>query len=157
MKKAKLFVDGASRGNPGPAGYGFVIETEDGSFEGYGYLGKSTNNVAEYTALIEGLKKALDMGVKELEIYSDSLLVVKQIKGEYRVKKPHLMPLFEEAKKLLQNFEKVSIFHIERNRNRRADTLANLGIDSALQEAGRSLPEEEPAEESPGPTGQGAG
>ncbi len=141
MKKAKLFVDGASRGNPGPAGYGYILETESQTFEGYGYLGITTNNVAEYKALIEGLKKAVEIGIEEIEIYSDSLLVVKQIKGEYKVKKKHLLSLFEEAKKLLQKFKKISIFHIERHKNRQADTLANMGIEIAPQEAGRSLPE----------------
>lgn len=139
MKKAKLFVDGASRGNPGHAGFGYILKIETQTIEGWGYIGVATNNVAEYKALIEGLKKALSLNVEEIEIFSDSQLVVKQLKGEYKVKKKHLKPLFAEAKKLLKNFKKATIFHIERHQNKEADTLANLGIDLALQEAGRSL------------------
>ena len=153
--KAKLFFDGASKGNPGPAGYGFVIEINNTKIEGKGYIGISTNNVAEYYGLIEGLQRALKEGIKSIEIFADSQLVVKQIKGEYKVKAPHLKPLYSKATELLKKFDDAHIFFVGREKNSEADRLANLAIKEG-QRVGRSLASKGP-EESPGPTGQGAG
>ncbi len=134
MKKSKfiIYTDGASRGNPGKSGVGFVIYDEKGNtiFEGHRYLGIATNNQAEYTALLLALKKALELGAEELEIRSDSQLLIKQLRGEYRVKSPNIITLFIKAKSLLSNFRRTTFTHIPREQNKRADSLANLAIDS---------------------------
>lgn len=154
--KADLFFDGAAKGNPGPAGYGFVLKTEKRDIEGYGYLGQTTNNVAEYYGLIKGLERALQEGITELSIYADSQLVVRQIKGEYKVKAPHLKPLFNKACELLKKFERVNIFFVGREKNKDADRLANLAIKEGISGSGGRWLQMEP-EESPGPEEQGAG
>lgn len=134
MKKAYLYTDGAARGNPGPAGIGFVLADGDGRvvFEGKRYLGETTNNQAEYTALISGLKKALEMSFTEVDINLDSELVVKQIKGEYKVKNGGLKPFYEDVKKILKEFGGYDIRYIPRERNKAADRLANRAIDEAI-------------------------
>ena len=153
-----LLFDGASRGNPGPAACGFVVYKDDELVEARGeFLGSTTNNVAEYKGLIRGLEFLVRRGVKEVTIYADSELVVKQIKGEYKVKSPHLKPLHSYAQKLLKNFEKVSILHHPRSSNREADRVANLALDRALKSAGQPLAGSRLLEESPGSTGQDAG
>ncbi len=152
--KGKLFFDGASKGNPGPSSYGYVLELEGDEVEGCGFIGISTNNVAEYTALIEGLKKALSMGIKKIEIFSDSQLVVNQLLGKYKVKAEHLVPLHNEALRLLKSFEDVRINFIRRELNKRADALANRALKDGA--GGWAVAGVEP-EESPGPAGQGAG
>jgi ribonuclease HI len=131
VKKFILYTDGAARGNPGPAGAGAFICTEDGSAvaEIAEYLGETTNNVAEYQALLSGLKKLIAIGAQEIEIRADSELMVKQIKGEYRVKHPNLKPLFDEAVALLKKIPHYSIKHVEREKNKDADRLANQAID----------------------------
>jgi len=124
----KLYTDGASRGNPGKAGGGVVIEngkSEEHSF----YFGVRTNNEAEYLALIEGLKLALARGAGELEIFMDSLLVVRQLQGDYKVKNSRIRPLFEEARRLLSKLGSWSISHVDRSENKRADKLANKAIN----------------------------
>ena len=138
--KAKIYTDGASRGNPGEAGIGYVILMDSSEITGKAYIGKTTNNVAEYMAMIEALKKALSIGVRNVEIYTDSELMVKQLKGEYKVKAPHLRNLHTQVLELLKKFEEALIYHIDRKDNRKADRLANEAIDEALGEAGRSLP-----------------
>jgi len=126
-----LYTDGASRGNPGPAGAGAVLVNPRGEVQVQltEYLGKTTNNVAEYRALLLGLRAALDQGVHKLQIYSDSELLVRQINGSYRVKTPHLLPLWQEAKKELQKFKTHAISHVPREENSQADGLANQAID----------------------------
>jgi len=129
--RARLYFDGASRGNPGEAGTGFLILDSRGKEleRGGRYLGQATNNVAEYSALIDGLSRALELGVDDIEIFSDSELVVLQLKGEYRVKSPKLKPLHEKATSLLSRFSSFKIIHVGRENNREADRLANEAID----------------------------
>ena len=135
--KVTAFVDGASRGNPGPAGYGVYMRTESGEvIEISGFLGRTTNNVAEYEGLLEALRAATDEGATELEVVSDSELLVKQMLGVYRVKHPNLQPLYEQAKQMARRFRRFSIRHTLRAGNKDADRLANVAVDRA---AGRSL------------------
>lgn len=124
-------VDGASRGNPGPSGAGAVIEFADGRAPGElcSYLGETTNNVAEYRALLLALEEVARHAVSSLTIYSDSELLVRQLRGEYKVKAEHLRPLHAEACRRLRVFPLVRILHVPREENRRADSLANLAID----------------------------
>lgn len=124
-------VDGASRGNPGPAGVGAVVEFADGRapVELYAYIGETTNNVAEYRALLLALEEAARHVPERLTVFSDSELLVRQLKGEYKVKAEHLRPLFAEASRRLRGFPAVRILHVGREENRRADLLANLAID----------------------------
>jgi ribonuclease HI len=126
-----LHIDGASRGNPGEAGFGVHVTEPDGSeLTGlYGYLGRATNNVAEYQALIHALRYALARGARHVHVFSDSELVVRQMDGSYRVKHPHLIPLHREARSLLARFEEARITHVPRERNRDADRLANRALD----------------------------
>ena len=126
---ARAWIDGASRGNPGEAGFGVLLETDRVPEEIVGYLGKATNNVAEYAALIAVLKLAADRGVKKLVVYSDSQLLVRQVNGAYRVKAPHLVPIFLQALKLRQTIPDFTIEHVAREENKEADRLANQAID----------------------------
>jgi ribonuclease HI len=127
----RLHVDGASRGNPGEAGFGVHVTTLEGEPVAglYGYLGKATNNVAEYQALLHGLRYALGRGERHVEVFSDSELLVRQLAGRYRVKNPGLQPLFREAQALLARFERARVSHVPRERNREADALANEAVD----------------------------
>ncbi len=127
----RLHVDGASRGNPGEAGFGVHVTAEDGSEVAalFGYLGRATNNQAEYQALLHGLRFALAHGAARVEVYSDSELLVRQIEGRYRVKNPGLQPLHREAQGLLARFERARVSHVPRERNREADALANRAVD----------------------------
>jgi len=126
------YVDGASRGNPGPAGYGVYMTTDAGDIiEICGYLGVATNNVAEYTGLLEALTLARDEGATEVEIISDSLLLVNQMLGKFRVKHANLIPLHARAVKLAHEFRRFSIRHTLRAGNKEADRLANLAVDRA--------------------------
>lgn len=131
VKSAVLWSDGAARGNPGPAGGGAVLKTPDGQLldEQSQYLGHTTNNVAEYRALLLGLERALLLGVEQLEVRADSELLIRQLKGEYRVKNPGLQPLHADAKRLLSRFASVKLVHVRRELNAEADRLANRGID----------------------------
>ena len=131
--KARLSTDGGSRGNPGPAAYGYVLETEDGTvLAAHGEaIGVATNNVAEYSALIAGLEKAAELHVRELEVVSDSELMVKQMRGEYRVKHPGLQPLYQEARTLVARLGRVTFEHVRREFNKDADRLSNVGMDEA--------------------------
>jgi ribonuclease HI len=126
-----IHVDGASRGNPGEAGFGVHVAAPDGSELAalYGYLGQATNNVAEYRGLIHALRWALARGARHVQIRSDSELVVKQLNGQYRVKHPAMVPLHSEAAGLLGRFERASVVHVPREANRAADRLANQALD----------------------------
>jgi ribonuclease HI len=130
--KAKLSTDGGARGNPGPAAFGYVLEAEDGTvLDARGeVIGVATNNVAEYRGLIAGLKQALELGVDELEVVSDSELVVRQMRGEYKVKKETLRTLNEEASDLARRLEKVSFTSVRREHNELADSLVNEALDA---------------------------
>jgi len=127
-----LWSDGAARGNPGPAGAGAVLKTPSGELlaECSEYLGHATNNIAEYKALLLGLERALELGVRRIEVRADSELLIKQLRGQYRVRHENLKPLFETAKRLLGRFEKTRLTHVRREQNGEADRLANAGIDS---------------------------
>lgn len=123
-------MDGASRGNPGPAGYGVYMTTDQGEIiEIFGYLGTTTNNVAEYAGLLDALAFAAEEGATELEVISDSLLLVKQMQGEYRVKHPNLIPLHQKARAAVRLFKRFSIRHTLRAGNKEADRLANMAVD----------------------------
>ena len=131
--KAKLSTDGGARGNPGPAAFGYVLETADGTvLDARGEaIGVATNNVAEYRALIAGLEAALERGVTELEVVSDSELVVKQMRGEYKVKNAALRELSAEAARLARRLEKVVYTAVRREHNELADRLVNEALDAA--------------------------
>ena len=131
--KAKLSTDGGARGNPGPAAYGYVLESEDGHvLDARGEtIGVATNNVAEYRGLIAGLEKALELGVTELEVVSDSELVVKQMLGDYKVKNETLRELSQEALSLASRLGKVTYTAVRREQNDLADRLVNEALDSA--------------------------
>jgi len=135
VKSLVLYIDGAARGNPGPAGIGAVIfdENDNVMAEIHEYIGETTNNVAEYQALIRGLKEAGGYAPVAIAIYSDSQLLVRQITGVYRVRHPNLLPLHQEALALLRGFANFQINHIPREKNKRADKLANKGIDEKLK------------------------
>jgi ribonuclease HI len=127
----RLYSDGACRGNPGVGGAGAVVTDAAGNvvWEGKEFLGHCTNNIAEYKALILGLKGALARGYSNLEVYLDSELLVKQINGSYRVKNESLKNLMVEIRSLLSSLESVQVKHVLRRRNEQADKLANLAID----------------------------
>jgi len=131
--KARLFTDGGARGNPGPAASAFVLEAEDGTvLEARGSaIGVATNNVAEYRALVDGLRRAAEIGVDELEVVSDSELMVKQMRGEYRVKNAALQALHREATALADRLERVTYTAVRREQNELADRLVNDALDSA--------------------------
>ena len=134
---AVLFADGGSRGNPGPAASGAVlVDSGGGVLDEVGlYLGTATNNVAEWTALCIGLERAKERGYRRLAVRMDSELVVKQMRGEYRVKHVDLQPLYRRAQGLLRSFEHVDIKHVPRKQNTLADSLVNQVLD---QEASAS-------------------
>ena len=131
--KAKLFTDGGSRGNPGPAAYAYVLEAEDGTvLDARGEtIGVATNNVAEYSALVAGLERAAELRVTELEVVSDSELLVKQMRGEYRVKNPALQDLFVDASRLARAIRRVTYTAVRREHNELADSLVNEALDRA--------------------------
>ena len=127
------YIDGGARGNPGPAGYGVYIQLPDGSIEElHGGLGIATNNVAEYRALVEGLRKAVELAVSEVEVVSDSELLVKQMRGDYRVKNAALRELSLEATALARKLERVTYTAVRREHNELADRLVNEALDAAL-------------------------
>ena len=131
--KARLSTDGGSRGNPGPAAYGYVLEAEDGTvLDARGEaIGTATNNVAEYSGLIAGLASALERGVEEVEVISDSELLVKQMRGEYKIKNEALRSLADEAKRWARRLDRVDYVHVRRAHNELADRLVNEALDSA--------------------------
>ncbi len=131
MTRHVLYCDGASRGNPGPASIGFVLYDPAGIpvAEVGLAIGETTNNVAEYKALIAGLETSLEQGVSRIDVRLDSQLLVKQVTGEYRVKASHLKPLQRQAVKLLTRFDEATIVHVRRELNTVADALANEALD----------------------------
>lgn len=131
--KLRGWIDGGARGNPGPAGWGVRLVREDGEeIHLRGFLGSATNNVAEYSALIEVLEAAVDEGATELTVFSDSQLLVRQMSGEYRVKHPNLIPLFLKARKIAAGIPKLRIEHVRREQNKEADRLANEAMDRRI-------------------------
>jgi len=140
IKHVRIYTDGGARGNPGPAGSGSVIKMlhEDGT-EGetiaalHKFLGHATNNIAEYEAVILGLSKAKELEVENVELYMDSELIVKQIKGEYRVKNPELAKKFLQVYNLINFFKDFKVKHIPRERNSEADALVNAVIDEHVK------------------------
>ena len=131
--------DGASRGNPGPAAYGFILYNNDSPlFEHSEYIGESTNNAAEYRGLIGALQYALKLKATSIIVFSDSELVVRQINGVYRVKNPGLRTLYQKAKELIERFERFEIVHVNRSLNKEADGLASGAIKSFLSKHGKT-------------------
>jgi ribonuclease HI len=124
-------VDGAARGNPGPAGIGVILEDGEGNVvkEIGEPLGRTTNNVAEYSAMVRALEEARALGCSRIAVFTDSELMAHQLNGRYAVKAPHLLPLFQRARLLLRQFDTATVTHVRRERNRRADALSNLGAD----------------------------
>jgi ribonuclease HI len=133
LPELRIHIDGASRGNPGKASWGVHVARPDGTTVTglFGCLGHTTNNVAEYHALINALRYALDHGTRRVAVFSDSLLVVEQIAGRFKVKHPNMVPLFREAQGLMRQFESASLRHVRREQNKEADALANQALDGA--------------------------
>ena len=129
----RAYIDGGARGNPGPAGYGVRVEAADGTLlaELHGGLGIATNNVAEYNGLLAALKWAVDHDERAIHVRADSELLVKQMRGEYKVKHPGLQPLYVRARLLVMELDKVVFEHVRREHNKEADRLSNLGMDEA--------------------------
>ncbi|MDQ3018567.1 MAG: ribonuclease HI family protein [bacterium] len=134
-KKLVINTDGGARGNPGPAGIGVIIKTEDGEmvYQFGGYIGEATNNVAEYKALIKSLEESKHLGGTDLRIQMDSELIVKQMQGIYKIKEPTLQGLAQEVLKLLKNFAGYSFVHVRREFNKEADAMVNQAIDAAIK------------------------
>jgi ribonuclease HI len=126
-------IDGGARGNPGPAGYGVYVQSPDGNIlaELHGALGIATNNVAEYNGLLAALQWAVDQNVRRLRIRADSELLVRQMRGEYKVRNAGLQPLYVRARLLTAQFDEVKFEHVRREFNKDADRLSNLGMDEA--------------------------
>ncbi len=127
-----MHTDGGARGNPGIAGIGIVIEDKDGNSirEISQYIGEQTNNMAEYKALSRGLEAALDLGIKKITCYLDSELVVKQLKGEYRVKNERIISMYNMVMPLIKEFDDFKVIHVKRELNKKADKLVNEAIDN---------------------------
>lgn len=133
MSKATLYTDGGARGNPGPAGIGYVLKLADGTcFEEGATMGIATNNQAEYEALERGLTVAKQQSVESLAVYMDSELIIKQMQGKYRVKHPDLQLRHRAVSALVTHFTKVTFHHVPRAKNKRADQLVNEALDSAV-------------------------
>lgn len=135
MSKVVVNVDGGARGNPGPAAVGAVATDVDGNVlaERGAYIGETTNNVAEYRALLLGLELARELGARDVEVVNDSELVAKQISGDYRVKHAGLKPLYLEAMDALRGFDSWRVRSVRRESNTRADALVNAALDAELQ------------------------
>ena len=132
-KRIVIYIDGGSRGNPGPSGVGVVILDASGKRlkEISKYIGETTNNIAEYSALLYGLEEALMLRADEIVVNLDSELAARQLTGDYRVKDPGLKPLFERAMNMLKSFKSFEVRHIEREMNKEADKLVNRAINLA--------------------------
>jgi len=134
MKQVEIYIDGAAKGNPGPAGIGVVIYQDGSVLKNISnYIGNATNNIAEYTALIYGLQEALILKVENIKINTDSQLLYRQVKREYKVKNLNILGLYNQAIHLMSGFKEVSINHIPRQENRGADKLANIAIKEAAK------------------------
>jgi ribonuclease HI len=131
--KAVVHVDGGARGNPGPAATGVVIESPAGEvlYAGGETIGRATNNVAEYRALLAGLERARELGATEVDVRGDSALVVNQVNGAWKIKEPHLRPLREDAVRALAGFDRWTLRHVRREHNADADALVNQALDAA--------------------------
>ena len=131
MMPIVAYIDGGARGNPGPAGYGVRVEDERGTLisEFNGFLGSSTNNVAEYNGLLAALRYAQEHGHRVVHIKSDSELLVKQMQGEYRVRNAGLQPLYQQARAIANELDRIVYEHVRREQNKDADRLANLAMD----------------------------
>ncbi|VTU00353.1 ribonuclease h : Ribonuclease H OS=Thermosediminibacter oceani (strain ATCC BAA-1034 / DSM 16646 / JW/IW-1228P) GN=Toce_0936 PE=4 SV=1: RVT_3 [Gemmataceae bacterium] len=152
---ATMHIDGASRGNPGPAAYAVVLARPGlPVVEEADVIGTATNNVAEYTALVEGLALARELGVPRLAVFSDSELMVKQMNGEYKVKHPDMLPLYREAKQLAAGFADFRITHVRREQNKRADEIGNDALDGRPRKRGQAAP---PPPTTPAPTANASG
>lgn len=130
--KLLLFTDGGSRGNPGPAGCGIYICDADGNplKRGFRYLGETTNNVAEYTAMQIGIEKCVEMGATEIILNADSKLAIEQLSGNYKIKNENLKKIYNEIQKILANWSgKITFIHIPRELNKEADRLSNVAMD----------------------------
>ncbi len=134
VSRMRVYSDGAARGNPGPAGAGAVLVEPSGQvIDRLGkFLGTQTNNFAEYSGLLLGLRRARDLGVQEVEVYADSELMIRQLGGRYQVKSPSLRPLYEEALELLNGFQRVKLVHVPREMNAAADEMSNRAIDERM-------------------------
>ena len=132
-KKIILYIDGGSRGNPGPAGIGVVVlDAEEKKIKDlHKYIGEATNNIAEYSALLYGLEEAATLGADEIVVHMDSELVVKQLHGEYKVKDENIKVIFEKVVSILKKFKSFEIKHIDRSKNKEADKLVNKAINLA--------------------------
>ena len=132
--RMRVYSDGAARGNPGPAGAGAVLTDPEGKVLARvgKFLGRQTNNYAEYMGLIIGLKHARELGAREVEVHADSELMIRQLGGRYQVKSATLKPLYDEAVRLLKGFAKVRLVHVPREQNRDADGMSNRAIDERL-------------------------
>ena len=147
-EKISICVDGCARGNPGHAGCGLIIKDAEGRIlvKKARHIGITTNNVAEYTALIDGFREAVDLGAEEVTVLTDSELVVRQMTGAYKVKDVKLKELFAEAQRLSRSFSSSKFVHVVRKNNKEADSLANDAVDSFLRrdrEKAESRPEED--------------
>ena len=134
-----LYFDGASRSNPGPASYGGVIYAKESGSNVkqevgvyYKYIGKETNNEAEYMGALKGIRKAISLNIRDLKVFGDSNLIIQQIKGAWKVKSANLKPIYNEIKGLLHHFDTIEFSHVYRKNNKRADELANIALDKHL-------------------------
>src|SRR5215813_14644693 len=134
MSKVRVYSDGAARGNPGPSGAGAVLVDASGTVvDRLGkYLGIQTNNYAEYMGLLLGLKRARELGIREVEVFADSELMIRQLGGRYQVRSPSLRPLYEEALRVLNDFSRVKLVYVPRKMNAAADEMSNRAIDERL-------------------------
>lgn len=134
MREIEIYIDGASKGNPGPAGIGVVICRDGQTIKNIsGFIGNTTNNIAEYTALIYGLEEALILKAEVLKINTDSQLLCRHLNKIYKVKNPNILGLYNQATRLMSAFKKVSIHNIPRADNRGADKLANKAVKEQLK------------------------
>lgn len=146
MSVPTVHIDGAARGNPGPAAYALILRRPgEPDLEESEPIGKATNNVAEYAALVRALELAAELGLRKLTVFSDSELIVKQMNGEYRVKNADLRDLYDEAQKLRKQFEQVTITHVRREQNKDADKLCNEALDGRPRRRGGTPIPTEPA------------
>jgi ribonuclease HI len=131
VSRVIVYTDGGARGNPGPAALGVSIQTPDGDeLAAIGEtIGETTNNVAEYSAVVVGLKRAAELGAREVEVRSDSMLMVEQVNGRYKIRTPHLKALIDEIHTAARAFDAVTYTHVPRERNVRADELVNRALD----------------------------
>lgn len=152
MKRIEIYIDGASKGNPGPSAIGVIICRDGAAVKNISaYIGNATNNAAEYTALIYGLREGLLLNAESVKINTDSQLLSRQINKAYKIKSPNLLGLYNQAARLMSAFKEVSVKHIPREDNRGADKLANLALKKRQAECGCSA---FGGEESPSSTGQ---